>query len=264
MKRIFVFLALLPLLAANGGQLISTGNRRTVTSPPPSLVAGYSLRLSSDCITFVSSVCGVPSNGTNITAWADRSGNANDATLNHGTCTFNTNQVNGKPAVTFSSCWGALAFTVPPSGCCIDRETAFAVYSVGTSTNSSYIYGSGYLGPAYATATDINFQSFSAQDDHQIGVGQVNIAANTFVQTNFVWLNGTEINFRISSAVDKSAPYSSSNIIGGPTVIGTDGNSTGSGQLSAKLVELIVYQSALTLPQIQQNEAYFRFTYGIS
>ncbi len=34
MKRLFVFLALLPLLAANGGQLISTGNRRTVTAPP--------------------------------------------------------------------------------------------------------------------------------------------------------------------------------------------------------------------------------------
>jgi hypothetical protein len=264
MKKLLVLLALIPLLAANGGQVISTGNHRTVTAAASGPVAGMALWLSSDCITYPSSVCGTPSNGTNITAWADRSGNANDATLNHGTCTFNTNQVNGLPAVTFSSCWGALAFTVPPSGCCISQQTVFFVFSIPPSTSSGYVIGSGYLGPAFGEATDLNFNSYSGQDDHLVAVGVTHATANTFTQTNVTWIQSTSTNFRMASAVDVSTSAAGGGLIGGPTVIGGDGNATGTALFAGKFVELIVYQSALTLPQVQQNEAYFRTKYGIS
>ncbi len=98
-------------------------------------VANLAVRYESDCITFTSSVCSTPSNNSTLTTWADESGNANTATVGSGTCTFHTNQVNGKPSVSFSSCLLNLASGVHTISL---GQTTFVVLALSNASGSGY------------------------------------------------------------------------------------------------------------------------------
>ena len=80
---------------------LAPGSVPSSATPP---MTNLKLWFAADCITLSGAVCSTPSNGSTISAWSDQSGNANDASVASGTCTFNTSQINSKPAVTFSSC----------------------------------------------------------------------------------------------------------------------------------------------------------------
>ncbi len=75
----------------------------------PSGISSLAARWEADCITFSGSVCSTPSNGSSVTAWNDESGNGNTFNIAAGTCTFNTSQINSKPAVNFNAtCHGTI------------------------------------------------------------------------------------------------------------------------------------------------------------
>ncbi len=92
-----------PLALAQITALVSFNSSISVQPP-----AGMFLWLDGNCITN-SSCTSQPSNGATITSWADKSGMANNASLSAGPCTFNTNQINGQPAVNFAACKGDLS-----------------------------------------------------------------------------------------------------------------------------------------------------------
>lgn len=259
-----IVLAVMMLMSGQHNVPTSTG--ATAVAPvPPTPVAGMSFWYSADCITFVSSVCGTPSNGTTNFTWADRSGNANNAAYSQGTCTFNTNQVNSLPAVTFSSCKFTFSSIAATFG-----HTMFAVLKTISSggTGGPYILGAGNSSGIGWTAPSVN----GAQTIANVGVsnpviGTDFLSSGVWTQINATVSNSTPASsgMRVSSATDTLVSNTSTTWGSpGPSCIGAYCNGTTSNFISGQVAEIIYYNSALTLTQIQQNEAYFRFKYGIS
>lgn len=263
MKRLW-FLLLFPLLAAGGQQTVPFATGAIASgSSNPSPVTGMNIWYSADCITFTSSVCGTPSNGSTINTWADRSGNANNVTIAAGTATFNTNQINGLPAVTFSSsCEGNISSPVSAS----NGHTAFAVFQ--TPSTAGTFFGSTTGGFGWGSPGMSNAQKLDRQNLSNVGVATNFVSGTNYYQINVAMTNAAStfsIGFRMSSATDVISSSTSSSISGGTlSTIGYDPVGTPSAFFTGKIVELIYYNTTLTLVQIQQNEAYFRFKYGIS
>lgn len=255
-----ILLSLAPLLlAAHGGQYVPTAYNAGASGP----VSGMSLWFSADCITYTSSVCGTPSNGTSISSWADRSGNANNWTKSSGTCTFNTNQVNSKPAVTFSSCYGNFGTIISASS----GHTAFLVYQT-SATSGIYIFGSSNLGGfGWSAAWTTGAQELDKQNQTALGVATNHVTSGSWTQINTLMQNaasGFIMDFRMSSAVDTLSSSTSADIsVNGPSGMGAD-MFNNSAPFSGQAAEIMYYNTTLTLTQIQQNEAYFRSKYGVS
>lgn len=252
-------------LAQLGGGLIWPGPGLTSVAPvqPP---AGMQFWFSADCITFTSSVCGVPSNGSVLATWADRSGNANNGTLSTGVCTFNTNQINSQPAVTFANChldlvsnvinWqttGGTAFIVVDLTSTVTRSTYFS----GPINSIAWISGSG--------ATE---QSADQTGNKTLGNGTAAIDTS-WHQMNISIAGGTGVQpvFRIARAVDTLTA-------GSNTVAPRNQNQTSIGyhnccgientvSLVGKLAEFISYGSVLSGPNVTQVETYLHNKYGL-
>lgn len=260
MKRLLIVISLFGLLGA-GGQNINTGHTRVIF--PSSIVPGMSVWLSADCITYTSSVCGTPANGSTLTTWADHSGNANNVTINAGTCTFNTAQVNSLPAVTFASCRGSLGTVITAT----NGHTAFVVMSRTTST-AGFVWGSASAGGfAYFAASTATAQGIDRQNTANVGAAMTHLTSGVWTQQNGFVSNaagGFAIGFRTASATDTTSSSTSSSITtNGPSGIGADLQGTPASFFSGQIAEIIYYNQTLTLTQIQQNEAYFRAKYGI-
>jgi len=240
-----------------------TGSTATTPAAPP---AGMSLWYSADCITYTSSVCGVPSNGSTITAWADRSGNANDGLRQNGTFTFNTNQVNSQPAVTLSVAGMNLTNAIPASGG--GAWTAFAVYNVGSGNSLSWTDSVGSSQGSFQWVNNQGSnQTVNSSDFAAIGHGSITIAASTWYQSNVQFRNnvsGFILNFRLAKTIDTLVPQTTtSNILqpnGSIFWSPRDGPTSGS---TGQVAEFIMYNSLLTSPQITQVETYFTNKYGI-
>lgn len=266
MKKLLALLALVPSLGFSQ-VVVNTGNHRgVVIAPSSSLVAGMKLWYEADCITFVGSVCGVPSTGTNITTWADQSGNANTATVFSGTCTFNTAQVNSKPAVTFSSCGLNLASTIAAS----NGHSAFVVFeTTATSSSNNHFIASATGGFEYQLASTSSAQNLTRAALSTVGTATNFVSSGTWMQSNVTMTNAASVfavAFRASSATDTLVSSSSSSITAaGPKSIGCYVVAGGcTAVFQGKVVAIVYYDFTLTLTQIQQNEAYFRAKYGIS
>jgi hypothetical protein len=232
---------------------------------------------SADCITYTSSVCGVPSTGTGLTGWADRSGNANNLTPKYSTCTFNTAEVNGLPAVAFSGCVLALGTVVPASS----GHTAFVVYETTALSGGNLIASDvgSYVGGAwtqcgydYLMPGTYSTQTVNSQNCINIGNSTDNVTSGAWTQVNSVMQNnsaGWIMNFRMHEAADPYTPGPTSyNMIDitadGPWYIGGSWFWGGpSGQFAGKVAEIIFYNQTLTLTQIQQVEAYLYSKYGV-
>ena len=261
-----IFFLVLALGSGYQQQSVPVGTGAIASNaPPPTPVSGMTVWYSADCITFVSSVCGTPSNGTTNFTWADRSGNANNATYTSGTCTFNTNQVNGQPAVTFSSCRMDFSPIAATFG-----HTMFAVIKTTSSSGTAgpYLIGATSSSGISWTGPSVN----GAQTVSNTGVGNP-VVGNNFLRSG-VWtqINATVSNstpassgMRMASATD-TITTNTSTVWGnpGPACIGAFCNGTTSNFWPGQIAEIIYYNGDLTLLQIQQNEAYFRFKYGIS
>lgn len=235
------------------GQM-AAGVQAVASVQPP---AGMNVWYSADCITYASSVCGTPTTGTAITAWADRSGNANNLTRTAGTCTFNSSQVNAKPAVTFAACGFSIGTGIGPGG---GTWTIFSVLK-DSATGTGY---AAFLGGT--TGTLLVYSGGSAQKQQSVDIQGVATFTGTAAQTttwhqgNLVFKNyasGNSFAFRLDRAADGSGiPGTGNNATSANTTVG---NATPTYQLA----ELIYYNSALTSTQITQVETYLNNKYGL-
>lgn len=227
-----------------------------VSSVPPSNVW-----FSQDCITFVSSVCGTLSDGTNLSTWADRSGNANTATVATGTATFHTAQINGQGAVTCTSC----GFTWANG---VDGPSQYTIFAVYKTTVSGVAYA---LTGCSVSTTGCFGYSTGATKQNRIDISDVaqvalgNAAQNTsWHQTNLQYSSVSPNNyvFRIDRTADGNGVVgnSTSNPVKGMLYVPHDGG----GFLNGQLAELIFYAgNVLSNTQRTQVENYLNAKYGL-
>ncbi len=109
----------------------------SVSSGPP--LTNLLLWVEADCVTMPGGVCTAPADGTTISAWADQSGNANNLSLDAGTCTLHTSVINGKPAVTFSACRWSIANNIAA----VADHQIFVVIQLDAASSGTILSGTG-------------------------------------------------------------------------------------------------------------------------
>lgn len=129
------------LVSAWAVQYVATVPMTGTAATPP--LANLQLWYSADCITYSGGNCSTPADGTNVTNWNDRSGNANNATTAN-TCTFHTNQINGQPAVTFNGAcnldFTSVAATNVTAIFVVYKRTSGTVGTILSGNSSSFGY----------------------------------------------------------------------------------------------------------------------------
>jgi hypothetical protein len=204
------------------------------------------------------------SNGATVTSWADQSGNANNATVTAGTATFHTAQINGKPAVTFSSSKFSLANAISSSG----QHTVFAVYKL-SSTSKGCLVGGPFGGYTYWFGASSLMQGADSSGLAQLATGTAAVSTAAWHQSDLVFSGagsspGTIGVFRLDRAADATQGLlTSGNNPTEPTVIGYNGG-TGGEFFAGQLAELVYYNRNLTTTEVTQMESYLNTKYFVA
>lgn len=267
MKKLFALLCSVAFLLNTWAvpQDIVGGHRRTGpanTNPFPSSIANLALRFEADCITFTSSVCGTPSDGTTITAWADESGNSNDAGSGTGTCTFHTNQINTNPAVTFANCSLALTTGIVLQN--TNGSTGFFVFKDTQNSSSPIISGSFKGISYYANYGGTNLQG--VQEEAAIDLGHGTAASNTtnWHQTDYALASGTGVNGTYRQAQSTDTTVGGTGQDGSTASTSTIGHDVGNAvYFAGQIAAIIIYQRQLNSTEIGQVETYLHTKYGV-
>ena len=222
---------------------------------------------------------GVTLSGSNVTAWADQSGNGRNASPVDVNPTYNSSDLNSKPTISLSSIAGetnkSLQISGNPMGA--SGSTAFVVnfveagvFSVdgeggdpngallgnfGSAENGSHWpYGVGVSSVYDAFATDTRKDNLGLPT----GITSWNIYS-VYSQDNDwkLFCNGTEFHSDVSNVYSNSIANSTSLYIGMQNNAGTDQIFKG------KVAEVVFYNRVLTTQERQQVEAYLNTKYAI-
>jgi len=231
----------------------------------PSDLSGLSMWLKADA--------GVTLLGSNVTAWADQSGNGRNATPVDISPTYNSSDLNGKPTISLSSVAGGTNKSLQISGNPMGASgaTAFVVNYVdpevfGDNANGALLgnFGSAADGSHWpfglANSVYDSFATDSRKDDLGLpsGITSWNICS-VYSQNNDwkIFCNGTEF------YSDSSNVYSNAIANDTSLYIGMQ-NNAGSDQIfKGKVSEIVFYNRVLTTQQRQQVEAYLNTKYAI-
>jgi len=236
----------------------------------PANLSGLSLWLKADA--------GVTLSGSNVTAWADQSGNGRHASSVDVDPTYNSSDLNGKPTISLSSVAvgenQSLSIDGNPMGA--SGATAFvvnyvdpAVFSVddeGGDANGALLgnFGSAENGShwPYGLANSV-YDSF-ATDLRKGGLGLPTGITNWNIYSVYsqdndwkIFCNGTEFYF------DNANVYSNAIANDTSLYIGMQNNSGSNQIFKGKVAEVVVYNRVLTTPERQQVEAYLNTKYAI-
>jgi hypothetical protein len=227
----------------------------------PTDLSGITLWLKADA--------GVTLSGSNVTAWADQSGNGNNASSSEGSRpTFVSNVLNSKPVLRFDGAGQQMALTSSIG------ETEYSIFIVcknNDNTNGSMLlwtteedYGR-YIG----VITDVGFYAdarnkFILSEADAGGGGEGSIIA---------WSSASANNdFFIGTATQNGGGKAYLNGYGGTDSLGTFGGGNtfdliggyGFGyELDGDVAEIISYNRAVTGTERQQVEAYLNTKYTI-
>jgi hypothetical protein len=203
--------------------------------------------------------------GSNVTAWADKSGNGRNAVGTTSNPTYNATGFNSRPTVSFSN------NVLTSSGWSLAPNRQFAwflvVHLTSTSTSWQRIlisgsgYPDGYLGTHSSTSNILGIAGSTTVT--------APIATGTLSPQLVTYLFGTsELSSNTSAVSVNGGTFST---LGGNTgAIGTNGliigTDTGGGlgdRFLGNLSEVICYNSTVTQPQRQQTEGYLAWKWGL-
>lgn len=227
--------------------------------PPPPFsptdLAGLKLWLKADF--------GVTLSGSNVTAWADQSGNGNNASSTEETPPiFIGNSINGLPVIEFNE--SQLITTISNDF----GQTGFTVFFVVIPQNDATFNaflgkdnGESGFGFIYRPTSNIGFSrnnqwAFQALNQNIIyGTPLLLTNIENVTGSNFVFVDGGEADAQAFGDIE--LPYNEyQNDIGiGTFIDGTTGHS--------KIAEIALYNRALTQTERQQVEAYLNTKYAI-
>jgi hypothetical protein len=247
----------------------------------PANLSGLSLWLKSDA--------GVTTSGSNVTAWADQSGNgfnANGNVVDGVNPTFVSNVKNGKPILRFGNSNSATvlrtnATTFGNSG----EFTIFTVYQYNETDNDwAELISKGNLATAEGSQFAISARFIASEDPTQSSFGVMGYANEEYAW-NFLYQAPASTSWSIlcatqsitnnsqqyhinGSLASESASVSAINQINIEIGIGNGGSnstpqSADHGGFKGDLAEVIFYNRAVTTPERQQVEAYLNTKYAI-
>jgi len=260
-----------------GGIQIGGLNIRGVLFSPASL-SGLSLWLKADA--------GVTLSGSNVTAWADQSGNGFNAignVVDGVNPTFVSNVRNGKPALRFGSNGDATVLRTAPTTFGNSGEfTIFTVYQYNDADNIwAELISKGDLATSEGSQFSISPRFISSYDPELSAFGVMGDDYNwTFLYQNPAstsWAivcgtqsvtNNSQKYFVNGSLASESASVGAINQLNIEIGIGNSGSnstpsSASSGGYSGDLAEVIFYNRAVTNTERQQVEAYLNTKYAI-
>ncbi|NBY40133.1 MAG: hypothetical protein EBQ66_04350, partial [Flavobacteriia bacterium] len=209
----------------------------------------------------------IPSNGSTITTWYDKSGANRNAVASTG-ITYNISGLNSKPALTFANTQ-SLFGSVPITG---NTMTIFAICAL---SSSSQLAGRiiSLASPNTDDWSNNSYMNFGRDTQKSILPTRNNIV--TYLQTappNYstpylfeCWYDGSyqyaTAQLGASTAITSSATSGNFNI--SAFSIGTDIKSQYNGWFGGFMSEIIVYNTCLTTDQRQQVEGYLSWKWGL-
>jgi hypothetical protein len=225
--------------------------------------SGLSLWLKADA--------GVTLSGSDVTAWADQSGNANNATPLDVNPTYNFSDLNSKPTISLSSIAEGTdkSFQIAANPMGASGTTAFAVVYVEDVCNEGNDNGPifGDFGIAassshYPYGGNCSVYDGFASEDRKGPLTAPSTITNSWslysvVSTENDWrdyVNGALMHSD-NTNVYSNAPLDTSLFIGSSPSFGY--------KLKGKIAEAIIYNRVITTPERQQVEAYLNTKYAI-
>jgi hypothetical protein len=227
----------------------------------PADISGLSLWLKADA--------GVTLSGSNVTTWADQSGNGNNASSSGGTRpTFVSNTLNSKPVLRFDGAGQQMALTASIGG------TAYSIFIVCKNNDNTN-------GSMFLWSTDANYgkyigsvtaASYNASARNKFILSE-NDAGNGEGASVIAWSSAEVFNsYFVGTATENGGGKAYSNGSGGTDSLGTFvesntfdliGGYDFGYELDGDVAEIISYNRAVTTPERQQVEAYLNSKYGI-
>lgn len=213
----------------------------------------------------------LPSNGASVSSWVDKSTRGNNYSQGTGANqpVFNTNQINGKGALTFTAAkyltGGTTGFPTGSGG-----RTMFVIYntsSIATAQNF-YIYGTvaadQYFGPLTIASTlwiDIDTHNTKSTTTTLANstnyILEVNYPGTGLISTSAMWVNG------VSQTVVPNSDGTPNTVLNNGWVA-TNAAGPGTFGVIGQLAEIIVYNTSLSATAQGNVRRYLANKWGIS
>ena len=233
-----------PIVASGGGEIIPS--------------SGLSLWLKGDA--------GITLSGSDVTAWADQSGNGNNATSPATAPTFISSSINSKPAVSFNDdgSW----MQIPQN--LIGNDGNISIFIVLNYTSGSCILNKGDAASFEATVWELTLNTGFGfvnvdEENYDWNTVPVSLTTNTALLLEGFSSEGvSQLAFNGTNSGDPSSANVGFNDIS--QYIGIGGGGDGGSAptaLDARIAEIIIYNRQVTTPERQQVEAYLNTKYAI-
>jgi len=214
---------------------------------------------------------GVTTSGSNVTAWADQSGNGNNAVGSDTLPTLQSNAINGYPAIRFNNTEETSKFIISNNfnlknssvfvvAKQLNLDNAFARMLAFLGSNDDYDSDDGLAFVFNNTVPQLQVESNSNN-----AVIENLVANNVFASVSYKIDNSGNISVFYNGASEGTAQNAdmTSQNSGGSLYIGQGSQNVTVAGLYGDIAEVIVYNSNLTTPQRQQVEGYLNTKYAI-
>lgn len=209
--------------------------------------------------------------GDTVTTWTDSSSAGNNLSAGATKPVYKTNQINGLPAVSIT---GTQSLLLPVglvknlAGLTILSVVKFSSLTGDGQFAIWYLNGSGAMVQAYRSGSLVGLGGRRATTDlfqSATASGALVTTAAQMLVFRIDW-QGTALNIYIngSSVASNTSFQTSGNSANTNSTSGTLGNYAGTDPLNGAIGEFIICQSALSVSNRQQAEAYLRAKWGIA
>jgi len=248
---------------ARYGYGISVGGSRTAVVASG---GGSPIIPSSDLSLWLKADAGVTLSGSDVTAWADQSGNSNNAISPNVAPTFISSSINSKPAISFNNdqSW----MQIPQNS--IGEDGNISIFIVMNYTGGSIFLNKGDAATFNNTSwelsviTGFGFVNDDGGGDFSWNTVPVDPATETpLLLEGFSDQGISQLAFNGINSGSPSGPNSGFNNISQYIGIGAGGDGGGSAGLDARIAEIIIYNRQVTNSERQQVEEYLNAKYAI-